>query len=154
MDNEVDNQAPSTDINREEIDIWYRSNNIIREKSELYYDFISSLFKLIDETYLGSDIILSVEDMTNHFNWCYNKVISNFEQERIYFTAAAKTPQYEYLWFLFYKAYYLCNTEDKVQILDEYFKLLFDFNKLKTRTEIESFTELYKIFDQNLKKIN
>jgi hypothetical protein len=69
---------------REQLDIWYKGNNIIREKSELYYDFISSLINLIDETYLGSDIISTQEDMINHFMWCFQKVASNFEKERIY----------------------------------------------------------------------
>lgn len=135
---------------KDQIDIWYKSHNIIREKAELYYDFLFSLLTLIDETYLGSDVIISEEDITNHFDWCFNKIISNFEQEKIYFSS--KNDQYEYLWFFFYKAYYQCLTENKYQILCDYFNLLFNFGKVKNQIELESFTDLYKIFDQNLKK--
>jgi hypothetical protein len=137
---------------KEQIDVWYRVHNIIRERTELYYDFLSSLLTLIDETYLGSDIIQSEEDMMSHFTWCFNKIISNFEQEKIYFLP--KNTHYPYLWFFFFKSYYTCVTENKVEILHDYFKLLFDFNKIKTPTELESFIDIYKIFDQNLKKIN
>lgn len=133
-----------------QIEIWYKAHNIIREKAELYYDFLFSLLTVIDETYLGPDIIVSDEDITNHFDWCFNKIISNFEQEKIYFLP--KNEHYQYLWFFFYKAYYKCQTENKYQILCDYFKLLFNFNKIKTPIELESFTDLYKIFDQNLKK--
>lgn len=135
---------------KEQIDFWYRTHNIIREKSELYCDFLLSLLSVIDETYLGSDVIVTDNDMINHFNWCYNKVILDFEQEKIYFTS--KDEQYDYLWLFFYKAYYTCKTENKTTILSEYFKVLFSFNRIKTTQELESFTDLYKIFDQNLKK--
>jgi hypothetical protein len=153
MDNEKEEQR-TFESYKEQIDIWYRAHNIIREKSELYYDFLSSLLNIIDETYLGSDVIRTDEDMMNHFYWCYNKVISNFEQERIMFIPIPKSTHYEYLWLLFYKSYYTSTTENKVQILHDYFKLIFDFNKVKTSPEIEVFIDLYKILDQNLKKIN
>lgn len=159
MDNEINNEGMSlngwkvsVDINREQIDTLYKVNNIIREKAELYYDFISSLLDIIDKTYLGPDVMISDDDMIDHFIWCFNKVSDNFEHERIHFIV--KGSHYEYLWAFFYNAYYLCNTENKVLILHEYFKLLFDFNKIKTPSEIESFIDLYKILDQNLKKIN
>jgi hypothetical protein len=137
---------------KEQIDIWYRTHNIIQEKTELYYDFISSLLNIIDETYLGSDIIQTDDDMNSHFNWCFNKVADNFKQEKIYFID--KSGHYEYMWVLFYKGYYTCDTENKAEILRDYFKLIFNFNKAKTPIELESFIDLYKIFDQNLKKIN
>jgi hypothetical protein len=137
---------------KDQIEVWYKAHNMIREKSELYYDFLFSLLTIIDETYLGSDVIQTDEDMVNHFIWCFNKVTFNFEQERIYFTI--KGELFNYLWTFFYKAYYKCNTEDKNEILFSYFKQLFSFSKVKTPVELESFTDLYKIFEQNLKKIN
>jgi len=153
MDNEKEEQGTFATY-KEQIDIWYRAHNIIREKTELYYDFLSSLLTIIDETYLGSDVLQSDEDMMSHFYWCFNKVTSNFEQERILFVPIPKSTHYEYLWLLFYKSYYTCTTENKVQILNDYFKILFEFSKVKTPIELESFIDLYKIFDQNLKKIN
>lgn len=136
----------------EQIDFWCKKHNIVREKSEVYYDFLFSLLTLIDETYLGSDVIKTQGDMINHFNWCFNKVTDNFEQERIFFIP--KSTHYEYLWFFFYKGFYMCTTENKTEILIDYFKLLFNFTRIKTQSELESFTDMYKIFDQNLKKIN
>lgn len=136
----------------EQINIWYRANNIIRERAELYHDFLSSLLTLIDETYLGADVIVTQEDMSSHFTWCFNRVLSNFEYERIYFIN--KPDNYEYLWFFFYKGYYMCETENKYAILQEYFKLLFQYERIKTPPELESFTDFYKMLDQNLKKIN
>ena len=141
------------DAYREQVNIWYSANNIIREKSELYYDFITSLLKLIDDTYLGSDIVSTQEDMTNHFMWCFNKIRANFEYERIKFTPVS-TPAYDYLWYFLYKGYYTSEVDDKREILLEYFKYLFDHSMVKTPPELESFMDFYKIFDQNLKKLN
>jgi len=138
---------------RERIKLWYSANNIIREKTELYFDFISSLISLIDETYLGSDVILTQDDMSNHFIWCFNKISSNFERERIYFTPVSTT-SYDYLWYFFYKGYYSSEADDKRDVLIEYFNYLFNFTELKTPIELETFMDFYKIFDQNLKKLN
>lgn len=150
---EKDNEARLTfETYKEQIDIWYRAHNIIREKSELYYDFLSSILDLIDETYLGSDVLVSDNDIINHYYWCFNKTINNFDQEGIHFIN--KSNQYEYLWLLLYRGYYKSVMERKHEILSEYFKELFTFNKVKTPVELESFIEIYKMFDQNLKKIN
>lgn len=137
----------------EKMDTWYRTNNIIHEKSELYYDFISSLLVLIDQTYLGPEAISTQKDMVNHFTWCFNKIRSNFEYERIMFSPAS-TRSYGYLWHFIYKGYYIINTENKFDVLLEYFKYLFDHSMFKTEAELESFADFYKIFDQNLKKTN
>jgi len=150
---EKDNETHLTfETYKEQIDIWYRAHNIIREKSELYYDFLSSLLDLIDETYLGPDVLVSNDDIKNHYYWCLNKIINNFELERIYFVN--KTNHYEYLLAILNNGYYKSVNDQKYEILSEYFKELFLFNKVKTPIELESYIEIYKIFDQNLKKTN
>ena len=149
---EKDNEAHLTfETYKEQINIWYRAHNIIREKSELYYDFLSSLLDLIDETYLGADVLISDDDILNHYNWCLNKITNNFEKERIHFISKG---YYEYLWILLYRGYYKSVNEEKYTILSNYFKELFTFNKVKNPVELESFIEIYKIFDKNLKKLN
>ena len=150
---EVNEEGITLEEYREQINIWYSANNIIREKSELYYDFITTLLKLIDETYLGSDIVSTQDDMVNHFMWCFNKIRANFEHERINFTSVS-TPAYDYLWFFLYKGYYTSELDDRREILLEYFKYLFDHSIVKTPPELESYKDFYKIFDQNLKKRN
>lgn len=138
---------------REKLDTWYKANNIIRERSDLYHDFIYSLIQLIDETYLGKDVIETQEDMVNHFTWCFNKVIEDFEKERIKFSSISTTA-YDYLWYFLYKGYYTSDLENPASHMLDYFDYLFDFNSIKGQVEIESYIDFYKIFDQNLKKLN
>ena len=75
----------------EDVDVWFRVNNIISEKLELYSDFTHSLNSLILNTYLGENdinetkIVLSESDDRNHFEWCWNKIVYNFSKEGLDF---------------------------------------------------------------------
>ena len=135
---------------KEYIDIVYKSNSIILERCELYCDFLVSLAKLIDDTFLGFDTMSSVEDMFKHFTWCFNRVTEDYEKERIHFIE--KGNHYKYLWFFFWGSYYNQDEENKIIKIVFYFRSLFDINYIKTEAELNAFIDLYKIFDQNLKK--
>jgi hypothetical protein len=58
------------------------------EKIELYGDIFKSLNYVISDTHMGDEfretkIILTNEDNMNHFNWCWNKVVGDFQKENI-----------------------------------------------------------------------
>ena len=42
-------------LDPEDVDKWFRGNNVVFEKLELYSDFSHSLYQLMNETYLGFD---------------------------------------------------------------------------------------------------
>jgi hypothetical protein len=140
----------SSDSYKHQIDIWYRTYNISREKIELFYDFLVSLFDIVEETYLGSDILIYELDMKIHFTWCWDKVIENFEKEKIHFKERGNC--YEYFWNFFLEAYYFPQYLGEDIRIKEYFFKLFDFNYRKSRSELDMLTEIYKKFEQNLKK--
>lgn len=140
----------TTDKYRHQIDVWYRAYNIHREKIELFYDFLSSLHELVDNTFLGIDVLYKESDQHNHFNWCWEKVLSDFSKEKIYFKE--KGTHYEYFWNLFYGAYYSIKLDEEPPRIGEYFFKLFDFRHRKSRSELDMLTEVYKLLEQNLKK--
>ena len=140
----------SSESYRHQIDIWYRAYNISHEKTHLFYDFLESLYKLIDDTYLGTDVFELEEDQRNHFTWCWDKTIENFNGEKIFFKERGN--HYEYFWNFFLEAYYYTKLEGNSMKILEYFFKLFDFNHRKSRSELDMVTEIYKLFDQNLKK--
>ena len=133
---------------RNQAEVWYKAYNIIREKTELFHDFIVCLCDLIDETYLGADVTITEADKKNHFTWCWDKVITNFAKESIEFKERGQ--HYDYFWLFFNEAYYL--SDSKSNRIKEYFKKLFQFDFKKTRSELDMLTEFYKILDTNLKK--
>jgi hypothetical protein len=142
----------SSENYKHQVDVWYKVYNISREKTELFHDFLMSLYELIDTTYLGSDVIITEENQKSHFDWCWNKTIINFTKEKIFFKE--KGSHYQYLWTFFYEAYYFNKSEDEDVKIPEYFYKLFDFNYQKSRSELDILTEFYKILEQNLKTIN
>ena len=135
---------------KQQIDIWYRAYNISREKTELFYDFLSSVYELMEETYLGADVMDNEADQKNHFTWCWDKVTKSFELERIYFKERGQT--YDYFWNFFLEAFYYNKIDENINRIKEYFYILFDFEHKKSRSELDMLTEIYKLLDQNLKK--
>ena len=133
---------------KNQIEVWYKAYNITREKTELFYDFIVSLYEIIEETYLGLEVTETQIDQKNHFNWCWNKVILDFDKESIQFKDTGN--HHDYFWLFFEEAFYL-NGDNPVRI-KEYFHKLFKFNFKKTRSELDMLTEMYKLLESNLKK--
>jgi hypothetical protein len=143
-------ESQATEKYRHQIDVWYRAYNIHREKIELFYDFLSSLYELVDTTFLGTDVLYKEIDQHNHFNWCWDKVLTNFSKEKIYFKE--KGNHYEYFWNFFHEAYYSVKMDEGNPRIGEYFFKLFDFKHRKSRSELDMLTEVYKLLEQNLKK--
>ena len=133
---------------KNQIEVWYKAYNITREKTELFYDFIITLYDIVESTYLGLEVTETQIDQKNHFEWCWNKVISNFEKESISFKETGN--HQEYFWLFFQEAFYF-NGDNPLRI-KEYFNKLFKFDFKKTRSELDMLTEIYKLLETNLKK--
>lgn len=140
----------SSESYKQQIDIWYRAYNISREKMELFHDFLLSLYELIEATYLGSDVLRTEEDQNGHFEWCWNKTINNFSKERIEFKEKGLHKDYFHNFYI--DAYYQIKEDGAKTRVVEYIGILFDLNHKKSRSELDILTEVYKIFDQNLKR--
>lgn len=135
---------------KQQLEIWYRANNISREKLELFHDFLISLYEIVDETFLGADVLYLENDQKGHFNWCWDKIIKSFENEKIHFKSRGN--YHDYFWNFFLEAFYIVKLENKEPKISDYFHKLFSFTYLKTRSELDVVNEIYKLFDQNLKK--
>jgi hypothetical protein len=138
----------------EDVDIWFRVNNIIPEKMDLYYDFSFSLYYLILDTYLGDDknsetkIVLSDEDNLKHFEWCWNKTIENFQKEEITFNK--KGDHYNYFLSFFTDIFYN-QKEDKIKSsIGTFFNDLFDRKKPFTKSDLDMISSIYKSLDKNM----
>jgi len=139
----------------EEVDIWFKANNIIPEKIELYYDLSYSLYLLIQKTYLGNvennketKVEMSEEDNTKHFNWCWNKTIKNFNKENIKFQNDGD--HYDYFFSLFNELYYKQNKETIRNSIDVFFLDLFNREKPFTQVDLDLIYNIYKTLDKNL----
>jgi hypothetical protein len=142
-------------ISKEDTELWFSVNNLIPEKSELYYDFCNSLINLMVETYLGEEtspnetkVILSSEDKLKHFDWCWTTTVSNFKKENIRFNL--KGEHYDYFNSFFMEIFYNqknINVRNSIQV---FLKELFDRDMTFTKSDLELYTELYKMLDKNI----
>jgi hypothetical protein len=138
----------------DDVDIWFRVNNIIPEKMDLYYDFSFSLYYLVLDTYLGDDkngetqIVLSEEDNLKHFEWCWNKTIENFKKEEISFNK--KGDHYDYFLSFFTDIFYN-QKENKIKSsIGTFFNDLFDRKKPFTKSDLDMISSIYKSLDKNM----
>ncbi len=141
----------ATPLTYDQMHLLYRANNIKYERCNLYYDLIMSLNKMINDTYLGSDFINGEKEITQHFNWCIDKVFNNFKDEKIIFddTTAIK----EYFYFFYYELFY--KSKDKKNILKKLNNLgdlSFNYHRLKSRSDMDVLIELYKLLDKSINK--
>lgn len=141
----------SSENYKHQVDVWYKVYNISREKTELFHDFLISLYELVDSTFLGSDVITTIDEQKNHFEWCWKKTINSFNKERINFKETGT--HHQYLWIFFSEAYYYNREVGGEVKIREYFYKLFDFNYQKSRSELDMLIEIYKILEQNLKTL-
>lgn len=138
-------------MKKEDIFTIYKENDIKYEKCELYCDFVVSLILIVFDTYMG-DELTNLENQVKHFNWCWDKNINNFKDEGLYFE---NDKLYDY--FLEFTLEVFYNTPDKNELdfldkkLVRLWKDIFDYNKNKTNSDVDSLVEIYKIFDKSLK---
>ena len=156
MDNNFLNWI-SQPLPEEDVRIWFNINNINLEKSVLFEDFCLSLLNLINETYLGenedkheSHISMTNDDNMNHFDWCWEKTISNFEKENIFFIREGDHKEY-FKSFLAEVYYDQTNLMVKHSI-PNFIKDLFDRDKGFTKSDLELYTEIYKFLDGHIEK--
>jgi hypothetical protein len=138
----------------EDVDIWFKVNNIIPEKMDLYYDFSFSLYYLILDTYLGDEknnetkITLSDEDKIKHFEWCWDKTIDNFKKEEITFNR--KGDHYDYFLSFFTEIFYNQKESKIKDSIGVCFNDLFDRKKPFTKSDLDMISSIYKSLDKNM----
>lgn len=145
----------SAPITSDEVTTWFNMNNIYVEKIELFSDFILSLTKLITDTYLGdfgdkteATLLLNDKENREHFDWCWNKIISNFKNENINFNVDGEHK--DYLMLFFHDAFYTQKNELIRESILKFFEYMFDVSSQFTKSDLDMLTEIYKKLDKNL----
>jgi len=134
-------------MSKESIGILYATNGIRYDKCELFNDFILSLLMLIFDTYMGDDV-MTPSDQEAHFKWCWNKNIENFKQEGI---DIGNYYVYNYFIDFMYDVYYPITKKDEVEAkLLKLWSFIFDYNNIKSKSDIDTMIEVYKLLDVSL----
>lgn len=144
-------KIPTTIEEQKNVDDWCLIFNISIPKIELFHDFICGLYMKIDLTYPGHNIDITDEDMKNHYTWCWDEIINNFKQEKIYFKS--RGVHYAYFWDFFLTSYYKKPERKDPSIIIKYFDDLFQLRVDVTSETLILFKDIYLLLDKNFKKL-
>ena len=145
----------SQPLSPKDVELWFKSNNMIPEKMELYYDFSHTLNIIILTTYLGGEtglkdvnINLTDEDNKNHFIWCWGKTIDNFNKENIKFNKDGG--HFDYFESFFEDTFYKQNNDKVKSSIGFFFDDLFNYKKSFTKSDLDMVTTIYKVLDKHI----
>jgi len=125
-----------------------KSNGIMKERVELYRDFVVNLICYAHTTYFGRDFLKKEEDIKGHFSWAFNKVISEFAQEGIMFINTAEL--HEYFLEYFTQQFYNFETIPPVKQYISFWDDIFAIHPKKQKNIMKVLLDLYQIFDKAL----
>jgi hypothetical protein len=140
-------------IPKDEVIMWFNVHNMIYEKVELYGDIFKSLNAIIVDTYLGDSnsetkINLSDEDKISHFDWCWKKMVKDFEKENI--NIKFKGDHKEYFQSFFMDSFYNQRENRIKESISRFLNEIFDTNMVYSRPDLDLLTELYKLMEKNM----
>ena len=146
-------------MDKEDINAWYLANNITPELTELFRDFCFSFLNLLKDTYLGDDfndnketkVGMTTNQKKEHFKWCWDKTIKNFNKESIDFKF--NNDDSEFFESFFFDVFYNQPDQKVKEQINNFFKQIFDRGFNKTKSDIEMFTDIYKVLERSLKII-
>ena len=133
-----------------QIDLIYTSHNVVYERADLYHEFTLTLDDLIDSTYLGHDL-MDESDRLTHYNWCWKKTCDLMNTNIIKFND--NNDVYVYFLDLYFETFYN-ETSTQYEKIKTYWNHIFNYNSEKTRSDIDKFLNLYKIYEKSYKNAN
>jgi hypothetical protein len=126
----------------------FKANNIIKDRLELYKDFVVNLICYAHTTYFGKDFLKIEEDIKGHFNWSFNKVISDFKSEGIIFQCNDEL--YEYFYEYFSRQFYSYDNPPEIKDYIAFWNDIFYVAPKKKKEVMKVLVDLYQIFDNAL----
>lgn len=133
------------------IDKIYKEYGVVCERADLYRDFTFSLNRLIQESYLGDEVMTDI-DKKIHFDWCWNRVCEDFTILNFYFRDNQELCNYFRIFFS--KHFYEIQNKKNSDIpnsIEPVYIYLFDYNHVKKHVDVEKFISIYMTFELSFK---
>jgi hypothetical protein len=92
---------------------------------------------------------MTEEQKRTHFKWCWNKTVQNFEKENINFNF--QEDDSVFFENFFFEIFYNQTDEKMKDGMSKFFNDIFDNKHKKTKSDIEIFTDIYKVLERSLK---
>jgi len=135
-------------LSREDMNLWVKAHNINISKVDLFGDYFHSLYNLVENTYLGEDVIKNENEIKGHFHWCWDKTIENFKKENILFKKEGT--HLDYFYHFFYESFYHKKNDEHLEKLKYFLTTLFILHTSKTKSELDMLYEIYILLNESL----
>lgn len=127
----------------------FKSHNILKERVDLYRDFSINLLYKIYNTYLGFEYINTKKKAIGHYNWCFGKLLEEFDEQEIDFYCNDEL--YDYFLEYYLDQFYSLSEQPPINHHKNIWIEIFNHKKTnKSKNEFEVLIELYLIFDVSL----
>jgi hypothetical protein len=125
-----------------------KANSVVKERLELYRDFVINLICYAHTTYFGKDFVKTDEDIKGHYTWAFNRVLSEFEQEGIHFTMTNELNEYFFEYFT--QQFYNFEVVPPIKQYMSFWDDIFSVYPKKDKKVMKVLVDLYQIFDTSL----
>lgn len=140
-----------TPLSQNSLNILYSANNIKFERCQLFSDIVQSLVCKIMDTYMG-DKFTKPEQRIEHFKWCWDSTMSDFINEGINLKPSEEL--YTYFEQFMFDSFYMTNDKGDINVVKDnlinLWKYILSYTTNKTRSDVDTFLEVYKIFEKTL----
>jgi hypothetical protein len=93
-------------------------------------------------------ILLTQEDKELHFEWCWNKMIDNFNMENVKISPNGKHK--DYLKSFYVDTFYNQSEKSVKNSIPIFLTEIFDIFKPFTKLDLDMITEMYKLMEKNV----
>jgi hypothetical protein len=140
-----------TPLSQNSLNVLYSANNIKFERCQLFSDIVQSLVCKIMDTYMG-DNFTTPEQRLEHFKWCWDSTMTDFANEGINLKETREL--YRYFRDFIMDSFYMTNEKGDLNITKEklikLWKYILSFTTNKTRSDVDTFLEVYRLFEKTI----
>jgi len=140
-----------TPLSQNSLNVLYSANSVKYERCQLFSDFTESLIAKVSDTYMGDEFTKPVQRM-EHFKWCWDENIEDFSNENINLKHSAELFHYfqQFMVDSFYVSTDKSDMETLKHKLTKLWKYILSYTTNKTRSDVDTFLEVYRIFEKTL----
>lgn len=127
----------------------FKSYNILKERIDLYKDFTINLLYILYDSYLGIEYIKTKKDATGHYNWCYGKILDQFNDQEIDFYG--NNLIYDYFLKFYLDQFYSEKKQESLNYYVKFWSEIFEHKKNnKKKNDFDVLLEIYQKFNTSL----
>ncbi len=140
-----------TPLSQSSLNVLYSANNVKYERCQLFSDFTQSLIAKIGDTYMGDEFTKPIQRM-EHFKWCWDENLEDFRNENI--NLKHSNELFHYFQQFMVDSFYASKDKEDMEVLKhkltKLWKYILGYTTNKTRSDVDTFLDVYKIFEKTL----